>query len=90
MAFAENVITVMTAQLAAERLPMWVIYDHPTDHPDGYIARAWYSLPEPEPMLLTFKTAELETLRQMMREGAYTCLGREPGDDSKIVETWLV
>lgn len=89
MSFVENTITVITAQLAPERLPMWVIYDHPTDHPEGYVARAWYSLPAATPMRLAVSHPELEPLRQMMREAAFTRLERQPGDDPVIVELWL-
>ena len=35
----------MTAS-ADDALPMWVVYDHPSDYPETYIARQWLVGPD--------------------------------------------
>jgi hypothetical protein len=80
-------------QEAAKRgiLINWVIYDHPKDFPDGFIARRWEvggGLREPlatEDAL----TGTLANLRSGFWRAGLTCLTRSPEDDPKIVETWL-
>jgi hypothetical protein len=72
-------------------LPIWVIYDHPTDQPEFYIARKWLirwgnSTPTP--------TAELRaglTLAEVRNKLPYGLvrLERNPNDDAKIVESWI-
>ena len=36
-----NRICVALAGPVSDALEMWVVYDHPLDHPDGFIARRW-------------------------------------------------
>lgn len=75
---------------------MWVIYDHPSDYPDAWVARQWVfevgagaadSSYKPSSILLTAQ--KLDTLRAKMLERGYVCLQRDPNDDPKIVEAWL-
>lgn len=75
----------------SERLVMWTIYDHPRDHPDLFVARAYLigEGPEPVPSNEGIAHRELEPLRQQMRDWGLTCLPRNEGDDPMIVETWL-
>lgn len=71
-----------------ERLPMFVIYDHPSDFPETFVARLHFTFPDhrPTPLIMTHKT--LTGLRAMMPPEC-VMVGRSPGDDPKIVETWL-
>lgn len=72
----------------AGRLPMWTVYDHPADYPGHWVARLWYSLPQPEPTEYVLAHDSLDELRGMLPP---TCvmLARQDGDDPKIAETWL-
>lgn len=73
-----------------ERIPMWVIYDHPADWPEGYIGRLHYSLPEPTPTLLYATADDPEELREAFRGAGYTKVDRSPGDDPPIMESWVL
>jgi hypothetical protein len=74
-----------------KQLPMWVVYDHPLDYPDGFIARLWMSLPKPQPTTETLTAPTLEGLRNKIRKRApwTTLLMRSPEDDPAIIEVWL-
>ncbi|MEY2117089.1 hypothetical protein [Rhodanobacter sp. FW106-PBR-R2A-1-13] len=63
----------------------WVVYDHPRDMPDVFVARQW-RLTGPTSRFFTAPT--LDALREKLPAGL-TCLPRSPDDDSVIVETWL-
>lgn len=71
-------------------MELWTIYDHPSDWPDGYIARKHLVIDGtggPTPHVLTCE--QLEPLREQMRMMGLACLTRSPEDDPVIVETWL-
>lgn len=85
-----NLVEAIAGPLDRERLPMWTIYDHPADHPDGFVGRVWYALPEPQALELSVKTATIEALRQLMIDAGYHNVGRQLEDDPSIVETWLI
>jgi hypothetical protein len=68
---------------------MWTVYDHPTDYPDGFIARLYLAYPGfavPTPSIVTGST--LAQVRERLPPGLY-CLPRDPNDDPKIIETWI-
>lgn len=71
-------------------LPMWVLYDHPQDAPDHFVARLWeaYS-PQPTATNNVFLSRSLEDLRTWLAEQGLTCLPRYPEDDPVIIEVWL-
>ncbi len=72
-------------------MPMWVIYDHPSDYPDSYVARE-HLVEETgsRPTENVVMSNSLELLRTMMlTQLRLTCLDRHPEDDPKIVETWV-
>lgn len=69
-------------------LPMFTIYDHPTDYPNAYVARLWLTLPEPRPTQITLHHPDLAALQQAMTELGLSKLDRMPLDDPKILETW--
>lgn len=74
-----------------ERLPMWVVYDHPRDYPHGFIARLWLTLPTAEVTDDTLTADTLEELREKIQAHApwMVMLTRHPIDDPAIIETWL-
>lgn len=76
----------------ADVLPMWTLYDHPSDMPDCFVARLWHVGSEGtfEPVKTdTVMTAKfLDDLRDMLPQGLY-CIPRLPDDDPCIIETWL-
>jgi len=74
-----------------DRLPVWAVYDHPTDYPDHWVARLWYSLPMPEVtnQLIIADTQEQVREQIVQRSPEMLKLPRLPVDDPKIVETWM-
>lgn len=70
----------------APGLPIWVIYDHPTDWPDHYVARLWIGERPTGDMVLTF---DLDLMREHLASRGFVRFDRVPEDDAKIVETWL-
>ena len=74
-----------------EFLPMWVVYDHPLDMPDRFVARRWLTLPNNRPTQEVLTADKLDDLRyaiQRAMPGAVR-LDRSPDDDAKIMEVWL-
>jgi hypothetical protein len=71
------------------RLPMWTVYDHPRDFPDGFVARKFFTLPQVEATSQVMTSASLEDLRTTLFGWGLSCLARNDGDDPCIVETWL-
>ena len=74
---------------ALDVLPdMWVVYDHPEDYPDKFVARLW-SKGRPSDRLM--KSERLNPLRDYIR-GELTnamCLPRYGADNPVIVEVWI-
>lgn len=68
----------------------WVVYDHPADFPDVFVARRWAIVShEVVPTSETRMSRDIEELRLMLsRLGLYP-VGRFPTDDPKILETWI-
>lgn len=72
-------------------LPMWVIYDRPTDYPTSYVARKWLILSglrnwATDELLID---ADLEALRARTTGWGLTRLRPDPRDDPVIVESWI-
>lgn len=63
----------------------WVVYDRPTDYPDGYIARLWLDM---EPQQVTVRDATLDGIRRKLPPDL-TLIPRSPGDDPCIAEVWV-
>lgn len=76
-------------------LSMWVIYWNPTDYPGKFVAREWQVHPgklDPVPMPNAIIVDSLEAARTAVQFASSTLLTRlapAPGDDAKILETWL-
>jgi hypothetical protein len=70
---------------------IWVIYDHPSDFPDEFVARRWIIIPMRHCYMPTadFYTAKtLDDIRARLPKGL-TRLPRQDDDDVVIVETWV-
>ena len=81
----------MARWLAQHRdfLPMFTIYDHPTDWPDFYVARLWWTLPEAKATDFTIMDRDLERIQTTIDALGMVRLDRSPEDDPKILETWI-
>jgi len=83
----------MSAAAATARrlyVDVWVVYDHPTDWPDWYVARRWRVENQkyhPTPDLLMAR--KLGDLRGRLHGNGFTPIEPMPGDDPVIMETWL-
>ncbi len=72
-----------------DELIMWVIYDHPIDYPDCFIAREFIVTNISVATNHIITSPDLEKLRTNFIEEGYTCIPRSSMDELQIVETWL-
>ena len=73
-------------------LAMWTIYDHPSDHPDLFVARCWLvdgGGGEPQATLTALGCADIDAIRQAFRRQGMSCMPRLAADDPVIIETWM-
>lgn len=66
-------------------IEIWVIYDHPIDFPEEYVARK-FILDKPTKDMIVMPS--LDEVRKMLPPGL-TRLDRNPEDNLKIIETWI-
>ena len=71
------------------QLPIWTVYDRPSDHPQGFIARLHEVGPGIYGPTAHVVTGELHELRVAFMQAGLTCIARSEGDDANIVESWL-
>lgn len=67
------------------KFPIIVVYKHPEDYPDKYLARLW-DIKTPTKLIATADSLD------ELRKGKPTemmIMQRHPEDDPKIVETWI-
>lgn len=76
--------------MTIQPLDMWVVYDHPSDFPDVFVARRWEILREERPTADVLKHSDLDMLRHMIATDKHCSvqLARSPEDDPRIVEVW--
>jgi len=67
-------------------LPIWVVYDHPADFPYSFVARLWIG---EQPTEVFMCTPDLNELRTWLLEMGLVKLMPMPGDNPRIMETWL-
>jgi hypothetical protein len=70
-------------------LELYVIYEKPSDYPDGFVVRLHVATAEgsyPTDSAITCSTSE--EARLAIPDGL-VCITRSEGDDKTIVETWL-
>ena len=74
-----------------ERLPVWTVYERPTDYPDGYVARMFLSIgrtTNPEVTQVAIYAASLREVRSRLPAGLCQ-MARHEADDPHIVESWI-
>lgn len=69
-------------------LPVWVVYDHPNDYPEGFVARMHVVIPSEGPTMMKVEADTLKGVREQLPPGL-TRIPRDPNDDPKIVECWI-
>ena len=80
-----------------DELSMWVVYDHPKDFPEHYVARQWLvrmgaKTASVEATANVLYSESLEAVRDMVMFTAgagRVNIGRYDDDDPKIVEVWV-
>jgi hypothetical protein len=74
-----------------EVVRMWVVYDHPSDYPDHFVARLHEAdASGSRPTGSIVQSDDLAKLRDVLAfEMRLVCLTRDPTDDAKIMEVWL-
>jgi hypothetical protein len=72
-----------------ESLPMWVVYDHPSDYPDRYVARQHVVGIEGDKPTDRMMGGSLEAIRAALSNLGLVCITRNKQDDPVIVEVWL-
>lgn len=70
----------------SDGLTIWVVYDHPSDWPNYFVARQWLGETATGNMLMDW---DLERLRETLQRLGLVKLDRMEGDDPVILETWL-
>lgn len=70
-------------------LVIFTIYDHPKDCPDKFVVRK-QSIAKGQIIShpVTGYADNLEAARKLIPQGLF-CIGRTPGDEKQIVESWL-
>jgi hypothetical protein len=69
---------------------MFTVYWNPKDYPGKYVVRRHVvSRHGAVPMEVVAIADTLEEARRPIQYLHLHCLGREPGDESQIVETWI-
>jgi hypothetical protein len=73
-------------------LTVWVVREHPPDHPNHYVVRAWH-IDGVKPMRPVDNHAELwnnlDNLRGGMVQRGLIRVEQRPGDDPTILEMWV-
>ena len=64
----------------------WVIYDHPEDYPDYYVARQWK---DQEVCAGLMFSDRLDEVRSFLRNLGLAPFTRSCEDDTKILEIWM-
>lgn len=76
---------------AAKRglVAIWTVYDRPTDHPEGHIARMHVAIAGGSTPTQAAFSGDLEEIRQVFADAGLTKLMRSDDDEPQIVECWL-
>jgi hypothetical protein len=93
--YADMALSAMTLHddacetLRKDALEMWVIYDHPRDMPDCFVARLWLIRAGQTIATSELRSAgTLDEVRKMLPRGLVN-IGRQPKDEAVIIEVWL-
>lgn len=77
---------------APATLDMWVIYDHPLDFPDGFLARRWFVTHDAQLLASpgdVMRSQSIDNLRTLMEQLGKYRIERDETDDPVVVETWI-
>lgn len=77
--------------LSGIKIPMVVVYKHPSDAPDWYVGRIWEGA-VPAPTNVEIRAKTLQKCRAAIKRGkrTYAILPRAADDDPVIMETWVL
>lgn len=71
-------------------LPMFVVTDHPSDHPEHYVARLGVARSGGyEVTAFAILDPRLDGLQAILEALGFVKLDRSPQDDPVILETWI-
>lgn len=85
----EEAARLLGSKKVRDPLGMWVIYDHPPDFPNKYVARCFYVGPRvilPSDAFVSSET--LPGVRALLPDGLSNVGRHEREDDPKVLETW--
>jgi hypothetical protein len=71
-----------------EPFRMYVIYDHPTDYPFGFVVREHLITPGQSRPGMAWTATTLDEARAFVPKSAQR-LPSSPDDDPKIIEVWM-
>jgi hypothetical protein len=71
-----------------ERLPMWALYERPSDYPAGWVARLFVTLPQVHATSVCVRGATRAAVEALVPRDL-VFLARQPGDQPQIVGCWL-
>lgn len=71
---------------SAGGLSIWVVYDHPRDYPNCYVARCFIGEKATDSVMIC---PSLERLQDELAGMGLVKMMPMPGDDPVIIETWL-
>lgn len=75
--------------MSGDGLSMWTVYYNPTDAPGLFVVRRFnITKAGAEASRVSFSALTLRDARSYIPPGLHN-LGREPGDEPQIVETWV-
>jgi hypothetical protein len=79
--------SLLQAAYGRDDVVLWTCYKFPKDYPTKFVARP--SLARRQLVFHGVVMADdIDGLRDMLPRGL-TCLGKNPGDDKKIIEVWV-
>ncbi len=79
-------------EMTESNFDLWVVYDHPSDFPNSFVARRWNN---GKPTAHVFVSPRLDKLRTLIgqeisKSGTTPfCLPRDTNDDPSIMEVWI-
>jgi hypothetical protein len=71
------------------KLAIWTIYDRPSDHPEGFIARRFEVGGGQTTATRDTVVGKLDDIRQAFEKAGLTNICRQEGDEPQIVESWV-
>ena len=71
-------------------IDLWIVYDHPLDIPDFYVARRYsISNGHAAPTFDFILCVDLEPLREELSWKGLACIPRYPNDHPNVIEAWM-